>query len=256
MNDNEKMYHIDLSVQDIEGAKIAIIPGDPGRVPKIAKHLENARQLAFNREYNSYLGELCGQKVLVVSTGIGGPSAAICVEELAMIGVESFIRVGTCGGINTKVEAGDVVVVNGSIRFEGTSKEYMPIEFPAVSDFAITTALNQAAQNLGYKHHVGIVQCKDSFYGQHAPERMPTEPELLYKWNAWIKGGTLASEMESAALFVVAATLGVKAGAVMHCVWNQEREKLGLGNKEDHDTEKAILVTIEAVRLLLTDKQS
>ncbi len=251
MKNDEKMYHIDLSIDDIEGAKYAIIPGDPGRVPKIAKYLDNARQLAFNREYNSYIGELSGQKVLVVSTGIGGPSAAICVEELKMIGVENFIRVGTCGGINTKVEAGDVVVVNGSIRFEGTSKEYMPIEFPAISDFDITTALKQAAQNLGFRHHVGVVQCKDSFYGQHAPERMPTEQNLLYKWEAWKKGGTLASEMESAALFVVAATLGVKAGAVMHCVWNQEREKLGLSDKEDHDTEKAIMVTIEAVKLLI-----
>ncbi|MEG1017889.1 MAG: uridine phosphorylase, partial [Oscillospiraceae bacterium] len=128
---SEKLYHIGLSKEDIEGAKYAILPGDPGRVPKIAQLLENSKALTQNREYNSFLGELDGEKVVVISHGIGGPSMAICVEELHVLGIENFIRIGTCGGMNLEVLAGDVVVVNGAIRAEGTSREYLPIEFPA-----------------------------------------------------------------------------------------------------------------------------
>ena len=147
-------YHIKLKAE--HKAKYAIIPGDPGRVEKIAAYLDNAEQVMYNREYNSYLGYLDGERVLVVSTGIGGPSCAICVEELANIGVDTFIRVGTCGGMQPTVFPGDVIVATGAIRFEGTSREYMPIEFPAVADFEVTSALSAAAENLGYPKHVGV----------------------------------------------------------------------------------------------------
>ena len=249
----EKLYHINLSKEDIQGAKYAILPGDPDRVPKIAAFFDNPQKIGQKREYVSYLGELCGEKVLCVSTGIGGPSAAICIEELAQLGVETFIRVGTSGGMQLKVNAGDVVVVTGAIRMEGTSKEYLPIEFPAVADLDVTCALRDAAKKLGYTYHTGVVQCKDSFYGQHAPQRMPVGYELENKWQAWIKGGCLASEMESAALFTVCATLGTRAGAVMLCVWNQEREKAGLDQNEEHDTEKAIKTAIEALKILINE---
>ncbi|MBQ9845694.1 MAG: uridine phosphorylase [Oscillospiraceae bacterium] len=249
----EKLYHINLSKEDIQGAKYAILPGDPDRVPKIAAFFDNPQKIGQKREYVSYLGELCGEKVLCVSTGIGGPSAAICIEELAQLGVETFIRVGTSGGMQLKVNAGDVVVVTGAIRMEGTSKEYLPIEFPAVADLDVTCALRDAAKKLGYTYHTGVVQCKDSFYGQHAPQRMPVGYELENKWQAWIKGGCLASEMESAALFTVCATLGARAGAVMLCVWNQEREKAGLDQNEEHDTEKAIKTAIEALKILINE---
>ena len=152
-----------------------------------------------------------------------------------------------------EVQAGDVIVVTGAIRMEGTSKEYLPIEFPAVGDLDITCALRDAAKQLGYSFHTGVVQCKDSFYGQHAPQRMPVYYELENKWQAWIKGGCLASEMESAALFTVCASLGAKAGAVMLCVWNQERRNLGLDNDEEHDTEKAIKTAIEAIKILIKE---
>ena len=251
----EKMYHIALSKEDIEGAEYAILPGDPGRVPKIAAFFDNPRQLAYNREYNSYIGELNGKKVLCVSTGIGGPSASICIEELAQLGVKNFIRVGTSGGMDVKVMAGDTVVVTGAIRMEGTSKEYLPIEFPAVADLDITCALRDAARKLGFPYHTGVVQCKDSFYGQHSPARMPVSYELENKWQAWLRGGCLASEMESAALFTVCSALGVKAGAVMLVVWNQEREKAGLPQTREHDTEKPIRVAIEAIKdLILQEK--
>ena len=242
-------YHIGLSEE--HGAKYAIIPGDPGRVPKIAAFLDDAKQVGYNREYNSYLGYLDGEKVLVTSTGIGGPSCAICVEELAKIGVDTFIRVGTCGGMQPEVAPGDVVIATGAIRMDGTSREYMPIEFPAVADFHVTSALYEAANKLGYDNHIGVVQAKDSFYGQHAPESMPVSSELLAKWDAWKKGGCLASEMEGATLFIVSAARKLRSGAVFHCVWNQEVAKSGMPKERTEDTSAAIKTTIEALRIMI-----
>lgn len=244
-------YHIHLTEE--HGAKYAIIPGDPGRVEKIAAYLDDAKQVGYNREYNSYLGYLDGEKVLVVSTGIGGPSCAICVEELAKIGVDTFIRVGTCGGMQPNVEPGDVIIGSGAIRQDGTSREYLPIEFPAVADFKVTQALYNAAEKLGYRNHVGVVQAKDSFYGQHSPESMPIAPELLYKWEAWKRGGCLASEMEGAALFIVGAARKLRTGAVFHCVWNQEIAKSAMPKERKEDTSCAIKTAIEAIRILIAE---
>ena len=248
---SERMYHINLCKEELEGAKAVILPGDPGRVPKIAALLQEAKPLAQNREYTSWLGRLEGQPVAVVSTGIGGPSAAIAVEELAQLGVETFVRVGTCGGMQLDVKAGDLVVVNAAIRMEGTSREYLPIEFPAVADFEVTAALRDEAQALGFAHHVGVVQCKDSFYGQHDPGRMPVSYELQNKWEAWKRMGCLASEMESAALFIVGGHLGVRVGSCFLVMANQERAKLGLENPVVHDTDGAIHVAVEAIRNLI-----
>lgn len=242
-------YHIKLS-EDV-GARYAIIPGDPGRVEKIAAYLDDAKQIMCNREYNSYLGYLNGEKVLVVSTGIGGPSCAICVEELAKIGVDTFIRVGTCGGMQPCVAPGDVVIATGAVRMEGTSREYMPIEFPAVADFDVTNALSASAEKLGYTKHIGVVQAKDSFYGQHSPETMPVSEELLYKWDAWKRGGCLASEMESAALFIISSVRRLRSGAVFHCVWNQEVSKSAMPENRKEDTACAIKTAVEALRLLI-----
>lgn len=244
-------YHIHLSEE--HSAKYAIIPGDPGRVEKIAAYLDDAKQVGYNREYKSYLGTLDGEKVLVVSTGIGGPSCAICVEELAKIGVDTFIRVGTCGGMQPEVAPGDVVIGSGAIRQDGTSREYLPIEFPAVADFKVTQALYNAAQKLGYPNHVGVVQAKDSFYGQHSPESMPIAPELLYKWEAWKRGGCLASEMEGAALFIVSAARKLRSGAVFHCVWNQEVSQTAMPKDRKEDTSAAIKTAIEAIRILIAE---
>lgn len=254
LDTSEKLYHINLSKADIRGAEYAILPGDPGRVEKIAAFFDDARPLACNREYNSYIGTLNGHKVLCVSTGIGGPSAAICVEELYQLGVRTFIRVGTCGGMQMDVLAGDNIVVTGAIRMEGTSKEYLPIEFPAIADLDVTVALRDSAAKLGMRYHTGVVQCKDSFYGQHSPHRMPVSYELENKWQAWIRGGCLGSEMETAALFTVCSTLGARAGAVMLCVWNQERVDAGMENDTRHDTESAIRIAVEAIKQL-TDKE-
>ena len=251
MKKSDTMYHIGLKKEDIKGAKFAILPGDPGRVPKIAACLKNPQKLTVNREYTSYLGELEGENVLVISTGMGGPSTAICVEELKQIGIQNVIRVGTSGGMQLNVNAGDLVIAQAAIRQEGTSKEYVPVEFPAVSDFYLTNALKQAADELEFKSHIGVVQCKDSFYGQHSPERMPVSYELQNKWNAWIKAGCLCSEMETAALYTVSSVLGLRAAAILLVVWNQEKEKRGLPQEECHDTDKAIIVAIKAISNLI-----
>ena len=206
--------------------------------------------VADSREYVTYTGLLDGERVSVTSTGIGGASAAIALEELVNVGAKTFIRVGTCGGMQLDIKGGDIVIATGAIRMEGTSREYAPIEFPAVANLEVVNALTQAAQKLGYTYHTGIVQCKDSFYGQHSPETKPVNYELLNKWEAWKKLGCLASEMESAALFIVASYLKVKVGSVFLTVGNQEREKLNMENPIVHDTEKAIKTAIEAIRIL------
>jgi len=244
-----KQYHIGFG--DAQGAKYVLLPGDPGRVEKIAEYLDNPRFYCQNREYTTWLGELKGQTVMVISTGMGGPSTAICVEELVQTGVHTFIRIGTCGGMAEKVIGGDIVIATGAIRQEGTSKEYVPVEFPAVADLDVTNALVNGAKNLGVNYHTGIVQCKDSFYGQHSPDRMPAGEDLQRNWRAWIKAGCLASEMESATLYIVAQILGVKAGCVLNVVWNQERKKAGLDNPECHDVTLAIKTAVEAIKVMM-----
>ena len=246
--DDGRQYHIGLKKGDV--GEFVILPGDPKRCEKIAAFFDNPVKVADQREYVTYTGYIDGTKVSVTSTGIGGPSAAIALEELVKVGAKTFIRVGTCGGMDTDVKGGDVVIATGAIRAEGTSKEYAPVEFPAVANIDVVNALAGAAKKLGYNYHTGIVQCKDSFYGQHSPETMPVSSELLNKWEAWKRLGCLASEMESAALFVVASYLKVKIGSVFLVVANQEREKLGLENLIVHDTEKAIKTAIEAIKIL------
>ncbi|NLC95964.1 MAG: uridine phosphorylase [Erysipelotrichaceae bacterium] len=244
-----KQYHIGVGKEDI--GEYIILPGDPKRCEKIAKYFDNAVLVGDSREYVTYTGYIDNTKVSVTSTGIGGPSASIALEELVALGAHTFIRVGTCGGMQTDVKSGDIVIATSAIRFEGTSKEYAPIEFPAVSNLDITNALIKSAKKLKQPHHYGVVQCKDSFYGQHKPKALPNSQELLRKWEAWIKLGALASEMESAALFVVASYLKVRVGACFLVVANQERERLGLDNPQVHDTDMAIKVGIDALREII-----
>lgn len=249
MEAKDRQYHIQCGRGDV--GRYCLLPGDPGRCEKIASYFENPVHVACNREFNTYTGTLKGVKVSVTSTGIGGPSAAIAMEELTACGADTFIRVGTCGGINLKVESGHVVIASGAVRMEGTGREYAPVEFPAVGDFSVISALKQSADALGFPNHVGVVQSKDSFYGQHSPERMPVASALAEKWEAWKRLGVLASEMESAALYIVAAALNVRCGSVFSVVWNQERKKLGAQEPDCHDTTRAVETAIEAVKLLI-----
>lgn len=250
MNFNEeRLYHIGLTRD--QGAAYAIITGDPGRVESIARLLDNPCFVAQNREYTTWAGHVNGERVLVTSHGIGGPSTAICIEELYRCGVRTIIRVGTCGGMAEAVVGGDLVVATGAIRAEGTSREYLPVEFPAVAALSVTNALVESGRRLGCTVHAGVVQCKDSFYGQHDPDASPVSYLLNNRWQAWLRGGCLASEMESATLYIVAAALGIEAGCVLHVVWNQEREKAGLPNPRGETTENAAKTAANAVKALI-----
>ena len=253
MHELERLYHIHCAKGEV--GRYVILPGDPGRCPSIAALFDDAHLVAQNREYTTYTGTLLGEKVSVCSTGIGGPSASIAMEELHNIGADTFLRVGTCGGIHLDVQSGDIVIATGAIRFEHTSREYAPIEYPAVADFQVTTALVEAARESGHRYHTGVVQCKDAFYGQHSPARMPVSYELLNKWEAWKRLGVKASEMESAALFVVADALGCRCGSCFHVIWNQEREAAGLDQKMTEDTSSAVRLGVEALKkLILADR--
>ncbi|MBQ8836517.1 MAG: uridine phosphorylase [Clostridia bacterium] len=249
--ENELQYHIKCAEGDV--GRYVILPGDPARCEKIAAYFDDAEFVAQNREYTVYTGTLLGEKVSVCSTGIGGPSSAIAIEELFKIGADTFIRVGTAGGINLKVREGDLVIATSAVRQEGTACAYAPIEYPATANFEVTQALVWAAEEMGKRFHTGVVQSKDSFYGQHSPERMPVEGELVAKWEAWKRLGVLCSEMESATQFVVADSLGARAGAVFHIVWNQERKAAGLDDAavQNEDTDLAIRTAIEAVKILI-----
>ncbi len=248
-----KQYHVGVGPGDV--GEYVILPGDPKRCAKIAAYFDDAELVGDSREYVTYTGYLDGVKVSVTSTGIGGASASIAVEELYRCGAKTFIRVGTCGGMQLDVQGGDLVIATGAIRMEGTTKEYVPIEYPAVADLDVTIALKEAAKKLGFRSHAGVVQCKDAFYGQHEPEKKPIGYELLNKWDAWIKAGSLASEMESAALFIVGSCLRVKTGTVLLVVANQERAKARLSNRQAHDTDGAIRTAIEAIRILIAKER-
>lgn len=250
-SDNGKQYHTQVGPGDV--GRYVILPGDPKRCEKIAKYFDNPKFVADSREFVTYTGTLCGEKVSVTSTGIGGPSAAIAMEELILVGADTFLRIGTCGGMQLDVLSGDTVIATGAIRMEGTSREYAPIEWPAVPDLSVVNALAESARELKVPYHTGVVQCKDSFYGQHSPETMPVGYELKDKWEAWKRLGCLASEMESAALFTVAAARHVRCGSCFLVVANQEREAQGLPNPVVHDTDTAVRVAVGAVKKLIAE---
>jgi uridine phosphorylase len=246
--------HIRCSPGDVGG--YVLLPGDPGRVPVIASHLDTPREIAYSREFRTITGSLDGEPVTVTSTGIGGPSAAIAVEELAQLGAHTFIRIGTSGAVQPELEIGELVVATAAVRDEGTSRQYVPLAYPAVADHFVTRALVDAAESLRVGYHVGVVQSKDSFYGQHEPLRMPAADELASNWRAWQRAGCLCSEMECAAVFTAAGTaLGLRAGAVLAIAGNQETgqhlELPGAVQRRDQAVEDAIHCAVAAVRTLI-----
>jgi len=208
-----RRYHIQLD--DGEAGAYALLPGDPGRCETIAARLDDPHHLRSNREFTSFSGTLDGVVVSVVSTGIGGPSTAICVEELVSIGVRTLIRVGTCGAMQYDIRSGEVIVVQGAMRDDGASYRYLPAGFPALADHEVVNALRDAAGTAAQPHRVGVVFSTDSFYGQRDMERMPVAAELRQRWDASVRSGCLAAEMECASLLSVAAARGVRAGAAL-----------------------------------------
>jgi len=218
--DEEPQHHLALRHGDV--GRYVLLPGDPGRCERIASRFDDSRLVAKNREYETWTGTLAGVPVSVTSTGIGCPSAAIAMEELVKLGADTFIRVGTSGGMQPGMVTGELAIVSAAIRDEGTSRHYLPIEFPAVADLDVVLALREAARRTGARSRVGVSQSKDSFYAELEPDRMPTAPELHEQWQAYIAGGAISSEMEASALFIVAAIHRVRAGGLMVCVGNPD----------------------------------
>ena len=252
--DTERQFHIRTLPDEV--GRYVILPGDPNRVPKIAKFLDNAQQVASNREYNVYTGFLNGEKVTVCSTGIGGPSAAIAVEELIKCGSDTFIRIGTSGGMDLEVSGGDLIIASAAVRGEGTTAEYLPLDYPAVADFDVINALKQSAEKLssnelGNKYHIGVVHSKDSFYGEVEPENSPVSDNIKSRWNSYLKCGCLTSEMECAAIFAVGIARKVRCGGILTALWNVERSKLGLPDKITDDSTRAIKCVINAIKILI-----
>lgn len=245
----EKAYHLRCGKGDV--GRYVLLPGDPGRCAEIADHFENAAKVAEHREYVTYTGTLEGERVSVTSTGIGGPSAAIAVEELRALGADTFIRVGTSGAMQPHIEPGDLVVGIAAIRDEGTTPQYVPLEFPAVADLTVSQALIEGAKRCGAPCHVGVVHSKDSFYGEVEPERMPIANALTERWRGWCKAGALASEMEAAALFIVAIVLRARAGCLLLAAANVERAKETGEFRIAEDVAILVRAAVEGLRVLV-----
>ena len=252
---NEKGLAFHLHIKEGDVGRYVLLPGDPGRCEKIARYFEDPHYVAQNREYITWTGTLSGEKVSVVSTGIGSPSAAIAVEELIDVGADTLIRVGSSGSMQANVHAGDVAVITASIRDEGTTSQYLPLAFPAVADTEVVCALRDAAETLGQRYHLGISQSKDSFYGEVERTRMPMAAQLTERWNAWIAGGAICSEMESAALFILSSIYRKRAGGAMLVVNESELSNVSLDapakQLAEFDAEAVIRVAVEGIKLLI-----
>ena len=245
----KKMMHIGLEPGEV--GRYVFLPGSPERTEKIAAYFDNPKEIAYNREFRTFVGELDGVKVAVTSTGIGGPSAAIAVEELHQCGADTMLRVGTCASTSEKVSLGDVVIPNGAVRMEGVSTHYLPIEYPAVPDFQVVKAVEQAAQKLDFPYNVGVTITKASFYTQTTPETKPVGPELVYKWQAYEKGGATSTSMECSVLFCVGASLGIRTSSVMISATNFGEYSNDADDYPSGWEERAIEVGIEAMKIMI-----
>lgn len=225
----DMVFHLGLTADTLQGATTAIVPGDPDRVERIAATMERSTFLAAHREFTSWLGWLDDRPVVVCSTGIGGPSTSVAVEELAQLGVRTFLRVGTTGGIQPHVGAGDIVVTTGAVRLDGASRHFAPLEFPAVADFACTTALVDASRELGIEPHIGVTASSDTFYpGQERYDTYSGRVARAFRGSLaeWQSMGVLNYEMESATLFTMCASQGLRAGCVAGVIVNRELSEI------------------------------
>ena len=249
-----KMMHIAITAEDI--GQYCFLPGSPERALKISKYFDDVEKVGQNREHTTYSGYLEGIKVSVTSTGMGGPSSAICMEELVKIGGKKFIRIGTCASTAERAHIGDIIIPQGTVRMEGTALHYLPMEYPAVPDYEIMKKIEEAALKLKYHYHVGVTITKDSFYTQTEPETKPIGYELINRWNAYEKGGAIATSMEEATLFIVGSSLQVQVASVLGCATNYKRYKEQGEENKGIDFEKMAIETgIEAMRqIILADK--
>lgn len=247
--EEKRMMHLNITKDQI--GKYVFLPGSVERAAKIAEYFDNPVKIAQHREFLTYTGTLAGVKVSVTSTGIGGPSAAIAVEELYECGAHTMMRIGSCASTSPKVKIGDVVIPNGAVRMEGTGYHYLPIEFPAVPDFGMLKELEAAAIKLNIPYNIGVTITKDSFYSEVSPETKPVYYELKNKWEAYEKGGATNTSMECSTLFLVAATLGIRMSSVMINATNYKSYSNDVKDYPREWEDRAIRVGIEAMTQII-----
>jgi len=249
---SEKKYHIGLAKGDV--GKYVLVPGDPGRTPMIAKYLDDAREVAFSREYRTFTGSIDGVPVSTISSGMGGPSVAIAVEELNELGVHTFLRVGTCGAAQPEIKMGDLVIAIGSVRSEGTPNGYVPREYPAIASLDVVNALVEASRKEGVPYHVGVIRSVDALYSDLMPDTMPRPHHLREELDMWSRAGILSNDMETSTLFVVARIRKLRAGTINLCV-----DELGAGEIHHLDPsymDRMLKVAVDAIRILIKRDQS
>ncbi|HET9780181.1 MAG TPA: nucleoside phosphorylase [Candidatus Dormibacteraeota bacterium] len=242
----EKKYHVGLGPGDV--GDYVLVPGDPFRTPLIAKHLDGAKEIAFSREYRTFTGTVDGTKVSAMSTGMGGPSVAIGVEELHELGVHTLLRVGTCGALQPQVKMGELVIALAAVRSEGTPDGYVPKEYPAVASLDVVNALIEAAEASGVPYHVGVMRSVDALYSDLVPDQMP-RPDLREELEMWSRSGVLGNDMETSTLFVVSRLREMRAGTVCLCV-----DEVGAGEIHHLDPsymDRMLSVAVDAIRRLI-----
>lgn len=244
---SERKYHVGLTAEEV--GKYVLIPGDPARTAVIARYLDGAREVAFSREYRTFTGSINGTPVSAVSSGMGGPSVAIGVEEMRELGVHTFLRVGTCGATQPGIRMGDLIIATAAVRTEGTADSYVPKEFPAVADHQVVTALLESARELGIRHHLGIIRAVDALYSDLLPDTMPNGPHLREELAMWAKAGVIANDMESSTLFVLGSVRRLRTGSLLLCV-----DEVGAGEIHHLDPsfmEGMLKVAVGAIRRLI-----
>ena len=244
-----RLYHIRLREGDV--GRVALLPGDPDRVPRIAKHLSDSRMISSHREYSAYGGYIDGEYVISMSTGIGGPAAAIAIEELARLGVELMIRIGTCGAIDPRAKVGSLIVAEASVRLDGTTRQYVMDGYPAAATPEVVIALKESASSLKKNYLAGIAASTDAFYaGQGRPSfknYLPSKAKALIPDLKAAK--VLCFEMESSTLFTLGRLFGLRTGAVFAVVGNRMTDDF----RADEGIDGAIEVAVEGVRRLRRD---
>jgi uridine phosphorylase len=244
---SERKYHVGLTAEEV--GKYVLFPGDPARTAIIARFLDGAREVAFSREYRTFTGSINGTPVSAVSSGMGGPSVAIGVEEMRELGVHTFLRVGTCGATQPGIKMGDLIIASAAVRTEGTADSYVPKEFPAVADHQVVTALLDSARELGARHHLGIIRAVDALYSDLVPDTMPNGPHLREELAMWAKAGVIANDMESSTLFVLGSVRRLRVGSLLLCV-----DEVGAGEIHHLDPsymETMLKVAVGAIRRLI-----
>ncbi|AOM42464.1 uridine phosphorylase [Xenorhabdus hominickii] len=248
------VFHLGITKSDLQGATLAIVPGDPNRVEKIARLMNNPVHLASHREFTTWRAEIDGKAVIVSSTGIGGPSTSIAVEELAQLGIRTFLRIGTTGAIQPHINVGDILVTTAAVRLDGASLHFAPMEFPAVADFECTNALHAAAKASGSVTHVGVTASSDTFYpGQ---ERYDTYSGRVVRrfqgsMKEWQEMGVMNFEMESATLLTMCASQGLRAGMVAGVIVNRTQQEIPDTELLKKTESNALGIVVEAARRLL-----